>query len=343
MKAEEHRMESVRWGIMSVSGHYALRVHEPLARLPEARIAAVASRGAERAASAAARLGIARSYGSYDELLADREVEAVYIPLPNHLHAEWAIAALEAGKHVLCEKPLAMDASQARAMAAKAKAKGLLLMEAFMYRFHPQWVRAREIVASGELGSIRAIQSWFSYSNADPANIRNKTETGGGALYDIGCYAISSARFLAAAADPSRAEPSRALYLADRDPAFGTDVRGTGLLDFGPGGPKASFHVSTKAFPVQRVEAMGDKGSLAVILPFNAYPDVPLALEVSTGLGTRRIKAGPADQYGLMLAAFSRAVRSGGPAPTPPEDGIANMAAIDALFRSEKSGTWEKV
>jgi predicted dehydrogenase len=321
-------------------------VHTPLSNLSEAKIVAIASRDAGKAKAAAARFGIGRSYGSYAKLIADPEVEAVYMPLPNSLHAEWAIAALDAGKHVLCEKPIALDKAQAEGMAAKAKAKGLLLMEAFMYRFHPQWQRAREIVASGELGKLRAIQSWFSYNNADPTNIRNRPETGGGALYDIGCYAVSSARFLASASPrdeqgPSR-EPLRALFVAERDPDFGTDTFGTGLLDFGPA-LKASFHLATKAFPVQRVEAMGERGSLAVILPFNAYADVPLAIEVTTGLGTRRIESGPADQYALMFAAFSKAVRAKGPAPTPPEDGIANMAALDALFRAEKSGAWEAV
>jgi len=335
-------MDPVRWGILSVSGHYALRVHQPLSRMSEARIAAIASRGPQKAAEAAARFGIPKSYGSYAELVADPEVEAVYIPLPNNLHAEWAIAALKAGKHVLCEKPIAMDANQAKAVAAVAKDKGLLLMEAFMYRFHPQWLRAREIVASGELGRLRAIQCWFSYNNADPANIRNRPETGGGALYDIGCYAISSARFLASASPGSPAEPVRGLFVAERDPDFGTDTLGTGLLDFGPY-LRSSFHIATKAFPVQRVEALGERGSLAAILPFNAYADVPMALEVTTGLGTRRIEAGPADQYELMFRAFSNAIRAKAPAPTPIEDGIANMAAIDALFRSEKSGKWEAV
>ena len=342
-------MDPVRWGILSVSGHYALRIHQPLSRLTEARIVAIASRGAARAEEAAARFGIARSHGSYAELIADPEVEAVYIPLPNNLHAEWAIAALKAGKHVLCEKPFAMDAEQARTMTAVAKEKGLLLMEAFMYRFHPQWMRSREIIASGELGRLRAIQSWFSYNNADPANIRNRPETGGGALYDIGCYAVSSARFLASASPApigaersASREPKRVLFVAERDPDFGTDTFGTGILDFGPD-LKASFHIATKAFPVQRVEAMGERGSLAVILPFNAYADVPMAIEVTTGLGTRRIEAGPVDQYALMFAAFSKAIRAKAPAPTPPEDGVANMAALDALFRSEKSGGWEAV
>ena len=343
-------MESVRWGILSVSGHYTLRVHQPLSRLEGAKIAAIASRGKARAEEAAARLGIPKAYGSYAELLADPEIDAVYNPLPNNLHAEWSIAALEAGKHVLCEKPLAMDALEAKAMAAKAREKGLLLMEAFMYRFHPQWRRAWEIVASGELGRLSAIQGWFTYDNSDPANIRNRMETGGGALYDIGCYTVSSARFLASAnaflvheSDSCPAEPDRALYLAERDALFGTDTLGTGLMTFGREGPRSTFHISTRAFPVQRVEAVGERGSLALILPFNAFPDTGLQLEVTTNLGTRRIAAGPADQYGLMFEAFAAAIRAGTDAPTPIEDGIANMAALDALFRSERSGSWEPV
>jgi predicted dehydrogenase len=328
-------MEALRWGILSVSGHYTLRVHAPLSRLAEARIVAIASRDAARAAEAAARLGIGRGHGSYAALLADPEVEAVYIPLPNNLHAELAIAALEAGKHVLCEKPLGMDAGQARAMAAKAREKGLLLMEAFMYRFHPQWVRAKEILVSGEIGKPRFINVVFSYNNTDPANIRNRSETGGGALYDIGCYAVSASRWLAGA------EPARVMSLVRRDAASGTDTISSGLLDFGGEGCRATFTVSTRAFAGQRVEVTGDKGSIAVILPFNAYTDVPVALEVKTGLGARRVETGPADQYAAMFKAFSVAVREGKPAPTPVEDAIANMAVLDALFRSEQSGAWE--
>jgi predicted dehydrogenase len=328
-------MEPVRWGILSISGHYTLRVHQPLSKLPEATIAAIASRDKAKAQAAATRLGIAKSYASYAELLADPAIEAVYIPLPNDLHAEWTEKALRAGKHVLCEKPIAMDADQARGMAKLAREKKLLLMEAFMYRFHPQWIRAKEIIDSGELGRIRAVQGWFAYNNADPANIRNRLENGGGAIYDIGCYAVSSARWLVGA------EPVRCLSLVERDPEFGTDRLSSGLLDFG--GARATFTVSTRSFPIQRIDAVGEKGSLSVLLPFNAYADVALALEVTTGLGTRRVMAGPCDQYGAMFAAFSRAVRTGASAPTPIEDGIANMAVLDSLFSSEKSGTWAKV
>lgn len=325
-------MEALRWGILSVSGHYGLRVHGPLSRLPEARIEALASRDPERARAAARRFGLAKSYGSYGELLADPEVEAVYLPLPNDLHEEWATKALGAGKHVLCEKPLALDAAQARRMAALAAERGLLLMEAFMYRFHPRWLRAKEILDSGELGAIRALQVWFSYNNPDPANIRNRRERGGGALYDIGCYAVSVARWLLGA------EPRRVLSLVERDPVFGTDRLSSGLLDFGPA--RASFTVATRAQPFQRVEVLGEKGSLSLALPFNVFPDCPSVLEVRTGLGGREVEFPPADQYGAMFAAFSRAVREGGPAPIPIEDSLSTMAVLDALFRSEAEGAW---
>jgi len=334
-------MEAIRWGILSVSGHYKLRVHGPLSKLPEARIAAIASRDRAKAEAAAAELGIPKAYGSYAELVADPGIDAVYIPLPNDLHERWAIAALKAGKHVLCEKPMAMNAAGAGEMAAAARDSGRLLMEAFMYKFHPQWRRAAEIVASGEIGEPRAIHAWFSYSNADPGNIRNKAENGGGALYDIGCYAVSTARFIAAAAGIG--EPERALALVERDKASGTDVLSSGILDFGPGGPRSSFHVSTRAFPGQRVEILGDRGRITVALPFNMYGDIPAVLEIVTGQGSRRVELGPADQYGLMFAAFSRAMREGSPAPYPAEDGVRGMAALDALFKSAASGAWESI
>lgn len=329
-------MEAVRWGILSTSSHYKLRVHPPLSTLPEARIEAIASRDGSRAREAAAGLGIGKAYGSYEELLADPAVEAVYIPLPNDDHAPWTIRALEAGKHVLCEKPLALGSAEARTMADAARERGLLLMEAFMYRFHPRWRRAKAIVDSGEIGRVRAVHAWFSYSNADPGNIRNRLEAGGGGLYDIGCYAVSVARWFAGA------EPDRALSLVLRDPGFKTDALSSGILDF-PGGARATFTVSTQAFPFQRVEILGQKGTLSLDLPFNAYPDVPLEIEVTTSLGARRVPSAPADQYGIMFAELSRAIRDGRPAPTPVEDGIANLGVLEALFRSERAGGWEPV
>jgi predicted dehydrogenase len=328
-------MKPVTWGILGVSTHYRLRVHAPLSRSAELTVRAIASRSAERAREAAASFAIPRAYGSYEELLADREVEAVYIPLPNHLHAAWVKKAADAGKHVLCEKPFALNAEEAAEAVDHARRRGVLLMEAFMYRLHPQWQRAREILRTGELGAVHAVHTIFTYANLDPANIRNIAEAGGGALYDIGCYAVSASRFLL------DREPLRVAALVRRDPRFSTDALASAILDFG--GARALFTVGTQTFPFQRVQVFGSSGALTVTLPFNAYPDVPEELVVQTSIGTRTIALAVADQYGLLFEAFSRAVRAGGPVPTDPADAVANMKVLDAVTRSERSGGWERV
>jgi predicted dehydrogenase len=328
-------MKPVVWGVLSVSGHYRLRVHDPVRKSGLMEVRAIASRSAEKAAAAALGLGIPVSYGSYEELLADRSIEAVYIPLPNNLHAEWVKKAADAGKHILCEKPFAMDAGQAAEAVRYARSKGVLLMEAFMYRFHPLWQRAREIVRTGEIGAVNAIHTVFTYSNADPKNIRNIPETGGGGIPDIGCYAVSSTRFLLGR------EPTRVLSLVHRDPIFETDILSSAVLDFGV--TRALFTVSTQSFPAQRVDVFGSSGSLSLPQCFNIFPDVPAQLHVTTGLGLRTVVLPAVDQYGLLFEEFSKAVRSGGPVPFPPEDAVSNMKVLDAIFRSEKSGSWEKV
>jgi predicted dehydrogenase len=328
-------MKPVVWGIMSVSVHYGLRVHTYLSKSPLVQLRGIASRSRQRAEEAARDLGIPRAYGSYEELLADREIEAVYIPLPNHMHAEWVKKAADAGKHVLCEKPFAMNAREAEQAFAHAKSKGVLVMEAFMYRYHPQWKRAREIVKAGEIGDVQAVSTLFTYMLKDPKNIRNILAAGGGGIPDIGCYAVSSARFLIGQ------EPTRVISLVHRDPDLGTDVLASGILDFGT--TRSMFTVGTQTYPWQRVDALGSGGALSVLLPFNAYPDSPLQVSVTTSLGTREVYTPPTDQYVEMFEAFSRAVREGGSAPTPPEDAVANMKVLDALFKSEKSGAWEKV
>lgn len=328
-------MKPVVFGVLSVSRHFALRVQSPLASSETTVVRAIASRSKDKAEEAAAAMGIARAYGSYEELLADREIEAVYIVLPNNLHAEWVMRAADAGKHVLCEKPFAMNAAEAEKAIRYAQKKGVLVMEAFMYRFHPQWQRARELVRIGEIGEVHSIGTVFSYTNKDPKNIRNRTETGGGAIQDIGCYAISCSRFLAGR------EPLRAISLIRRDPEFGTDILSSGILDFGHG--RAIFSAATQSFAQQRVSVLGSAGSILIPLPFNMPPDVPAEIVVTTGIGTRTVRVGPADQYGLMFDGFSRAVRAGGPVPTPPQDAIDNMKVEDALFRSESSGGWEEV
>jgi len=328
-------MTPVKFGVLSVSKHYTLRLHIPLRDCEEVDVVAIGSRDAARAAEWAKRLGIARAYGSYEEVLADKEVEAVYIPLPNHLHAEWVKKAADAGKHVLCEKPFALHSADAEEAIAYAREKGVLVMEAFMYRFHPQWKRVKELIEVGEIGEVRFVQTQFSFNNRDPKNIRNRLETGGGAIYDIGCYAISSARHILGR------EPERVVSLVSRDADFGTDYLASAILDFGKA--RAVFTVCTQCQPTQRIDVLGSSGSITIHIPFNMYADVPAEVSVTTGQGTRTIEFEPSDHYAGLFRAFCRGIRSGGPVPTPPEDAVANMKVLDAIFRSEKSGTWEDV
>ena len=328
-------MKPVKLGVLGVSGHYGLRVHKPAAASSLITLRALGSRDAQRADAAAARFGFERAFGSYQGVLDDPEVEAVFIPLSNNLHAEWIKKCADAGKAVLCEKPSALSAAEAADAFGYAESKGVPAMEAFMYRFHPQWITARDIAARGEIGDIRSIHTMFSYFNDDPDNTRNRRETGGGALYDIGCYAVSSARFLLGR------EPERVVAHIEYDPAFGVDTLSSGILDFG--GPRCVFTVSMLTAPRQRVTAYGSGGSLTVHRPFNAYPDIPLKLETDDGDGPRTIPCGPADQYGLMLDAFAAALREGRPMPIPASDAVNNMKVIDALYRSGGSGNWEPV
>lgn len=328
-------MNSIRWGVLSVSNHYRLRVHHQLVGSELTQVVAIASRDAEKAAQAAREFGFEKSYGSYEALLADPVIDAVYIPLPNHLHTEWIKKAADAGKHVLCEKPFAMNATQAADAVRYAEAKGVKVMEAFMYRFHPQWVHAKEIVRSGEIGKVQFVHTQFTYNNKDPRNIRNIFGTGGGAIYDIGCYACSSARFII------NKEPERAISTVSRDTGFGTDILSSAMLDFGDA--RSLFTVGTQSFPVQQVDIVGTSGTITIYIPFNMYDDVPAEMRVVTGIGPRTVKLGPAGQYRLMFDAFSKSIAEGRPVPTPSSDAIGNMKVIDALFRSEKSGLWEKV
>jgi predicted dehydrogenase len=297
---------------------------------------AIASRNGQSAQAAAEQLGIPRHYGSYDELLRDKGVEAVYVPLPNHLHLEWVKKAADAGKHVLCEKPLGLDASQVQEAIDHCARRGVLLMEAFMYRFHPQWQFARDLIRTGNIGTVHAVQSTFFYDNPDPSNIRNIFDAGGGGLYDIGCYTVSTARYLLGR------EPERVVSLIERHPEWKTDILTSGMLDFG--GAHATFTVGTRTFPDQHVTALGSSGNLTVEIPFNTYPDVPVHVEVNDGIGSRRVAFGPFDHYRGEMESFSRAVRDGASkAPTPPSDALANQRVLDALFASARSGTWESV
>jgi predicted dehydrogenase len=328
-------MRPVVWGVLSVSSHYTMRVHTNTRKSPLVELRGIASRSREKAARAARELGLAKAYGSYEELIADKEIEAVYIPLPNHLHSEWVKKAVDAGKHVLCEKPFALSAAEAEETFRYVGRKGVLVMEALMYPFHPQWQRAREIVQSGEIGEVHAVHVFFSYSIKDPKNVRNILEIGGGGIRDIGGYAVSCARLLIGA------EPQRVVSLVKRDPGLRTDILSSGILDFG--GPRAVFTVATQTAAWQRVNVAGSGGDLTVHIPFNPHSDAPSELTVTNWLGPRTVSLPAADQYTLMFEAFSRAVREGGPVPLPHTDAVNNQKVVDALFRSETSGTWDAV
>jgi len=326
-------MKAVRWGVLGAANIFMKRVLPPLLKSDLVDLLAIASRSAEKARSAAKAFGIARSYGTYEELLADTDVEAVYIPLPNHLHSEWIRKAADAGKHILCEKPLALNAEQAASCVEYAAKRGVRLMEAFMYRFHPQWQRTQELVRIGEIGEILAVHTAFAYNLKDPENIRNKLAMGGGALMDIGCYAVSIPRFIFGR------EPERVIGLFTRDPNFETDILSSAILDFG--GVRSVFTVATQCFQTQGVDIFGTSGRMHIGIPLNMYPDVPPQLTVITGIGERRPVLPAADQYGLEFEAFSKALRQDRPVPTPAEDAVANQKVLDALFRCESSGSWE--
>jgi predicted dehydrogenase len=298
-------------------------------------LVAIASRDAATAEAVATRLGIPRAHGSYEALLEDPDVDAVYIPLPNHLHAEWTLRAAGAGKHVLCEKPLAMDEAQAREVVDGCAEAGVLLMEAFMYRLHPQWDRVRELVSSGRIGELNAIQGFFSYRNVDPADIRNVAAYGGGSLMDIGCYPINVSRMMFGA------EPSRVRAAIRRDPSFGTDVVTSAVMEFGD--RHSTFTCSTLIEPDQRIHLVGTEGRLLVEIPFNIPSDRATRLFLTRGgdppadPNTELIEVPPADQYEIQVDRFSRAILGEAPVPTPPEDAVANMRAIDLVVAAAAS------
>jgi predicted dehydrogenase len=303
-------------------------------------VVALASRSLDKGRRAAGPLGIARVYGSYEELLADPDVDAVYNPLPNHLHVPWSIRALEAGKHVLCEKPIALSAAEARTLLLARDRTGRLVQEAFMVRTHPQWLAVRELVRSGRIGLPKAIHGFFSYTNRDPANVRNNPDWGGGGILDIGCYPVTLSRFL------WDQEPTRVVALVENDPDFRVDRLASAMMDFPAG--QSSFTCSTQLVPYQRMQVFGTTGRIDVEIPFNAPPDRPCRVFVDSGTdvfggGIEVLTFETCDQYALQGDAFSRAIRDGRPAPVPLEDAVLNMAVLDALARSAAAGAWERV
>lgn len=330
-------MDALRWGILSTADIARKKVVPGMLKARRCDIVAIASREAGRAETVAAELGIPRAHASYEALLADPEVDAVYIPLPNHLHADWSIAAARAGKHVLCEKPLALTAEDAQRMIDIAKAEGVMLMEAFMYRLHPSWHAVAELVASGEIGRLVSVQSWFSYFNDDATNIRNIREVGGGALFDIGCYSVNLSRLL------FDAEPRHVSAAMVRDPAAGVDVLTSAVLTFDGG--IATFTCSTRAEDDQRVHIYGTTGRISIGIPFNIPPDRPTEVYVSAGgdppvaPDTRVLTFEVADPYTVEAEHFAAAVLDGQSAPVPPEDAVANLRVIERIFKAAEAAS----
>jgi predicted dehydrogenase len=329
----------VRWGVLSTS-QFALKLAVPAMQKSEwCDIRAIASRDRKKAEEAARRMGIPKAYGSYEELLQDPEIEAIYNPMPNHLHVPWSIKAAEGGKHVLCEKPLSVTVAEARELQRVQEKTGMKIGEAFMVRTHPQWLRARELVRSGRIGELRSIAGYFSYFNRDAGNIRNNPDIGGGGLLDIGCYPITTSRLIYGE------EPTRVVSLIERDPEMKIDRLASVILDFPSG--HAIFTCSTQVVPYQRMNLIGTKGRIEIEIPFNAPNDRPCRIFIDDGgdLSGKTISTETfpvCDQYTLQGNLFSRAIRENLEVPVPVTDAVKNMAVIEAAFRSAESGRWER-
>jgi predicted dehydrogenase len=329
----------VRWGVIGVADIAMRKVIPAMQRGEWSEIVAIASRDLGRAKQAAARLGIQKAYGSYEELLADPAIEAIYNPLPNHLHVPLSIRAAEAGKHVLCEKPISLTVEEARSLLEARDRTGMKIGEAFMVRTHPQWRKVLDLTKEGRIGRVRSVIGCFSYFNRDPKNIRNILEYGGGGLMDIGCYLIYTSRLAFGE------EPQRVCGLIDYDQEMRTDVMTSAMLEFPSG--HCVFTCSTQFVPYQRVQILGTEKRIEVEIPFNAPPDKPCRIFVDdgadpSGRAAEVVEFEICDQYTTQGDLFSQSIRQGTPLPVPLEGSIRNMAAIEAIFRSAKSGGWER-
>jgi predicted dehydrogenase len=326
-------MKKIRWGVLSTA-RIGTETVIPAMQLGEyCTVTAIASRQLEKAQAAAGQLDIEKAYGSYEELLADPDIDAVYIPLPNHLHVPWAIKALNAGKHVLCEKPIGLSVAEAQVLLSAArKFPRLKVMEAFMYRHHPQWQWAKQKVSEGKIGELRTIQSFFSYYNTDPNNIRNKVDIGGGGLMDIGCYCISLSRFIFGA------EPWRVCGIMEEDPNMKVDRLTSGILEFASG--TSTFTCATQLVPYQRVIIFGTKGWIEIEIPFNAPADRSCKLWYGEGTRIEEVVLEVCDQYTIQGDLFSRVILEDREVPVPLEDAVANMQVIDALACNARSRSW---
>ena len=324
-------MKKVRWGILSTAKIGREKVIPAMQAGQLTEVVAIASRNKEQGETVAKALNIPVVYDSYEKLLNDPQIDAVYIPLPNHLHVEWAIKSLQAGKHVLCEKPIGLSSAEAMLLLQTAKQfPKLKVMEAFMYRLHPQWQEAKKMVSGGMIGELKTIQSFFSYYNVDPTNIRNKKDAGGGGMMDIGCYCVSLSRFIFGE------EPIKIYGLVEFDPVLQTDRMASGMLSFSKG--TATFTCSTQLTPYQRVNILGTEGRIEIEIPFNAPADKPTRLWLHTKDDSKEVVFDTINQYTLQGDAFSKAILNNEPVPTPLEDAVNNMKVVEGVFESAKRG-----
>jgi predicted dehydrogenase len=330
-------MQKVRWGVLGVATIATSKVIPAMQRGEWCEIAGIASRDRAKAEEAARSLGIPRAYGSYQEMLADPAIEAVYNPLPNHLHVAWSIRAAEAGKHVLCEKPVGMNVGETLELIAARDRTGVTVGEAFMVQTHPQWVRTMELVRGGRIGQLRSAMGSFSYFKLDAGNIRNIREYGGGGLMDIGCYPIKTSRMVFGE------EPARVSGVVVRDPRFGIDMLASAILDYPSG--HCIFTCGTQVVAYQSMQFLGTTGRIQIEIPFNPLSGKTSRIRIDdgrdlTGSGVTVEEFAPCDQYTIQGDLFSRAIREGAAPPVPLEDSLKNMAVIDAIFRSAETGKW---
>jgi len=333
-------IDKVRWGVLGVANIATKKVIPAMQAGEWATILGIASRDLSKAEAAASQLGIQKSYGSYQDLLDDDDIEAVYIPLPNHLHVEWSIKAAQAGKHVLCEKPISLSVAEALALLDVRENTGVNIQEAFMVQTHPQWIAVLSLIKDGRIGSVRSVMAYFSYNNQDPKNIRNIREIGGGGLMDIGCYLIFCSRLIFGT------EPRRVVSLIDEHPSTKTDTLTSALLDFESG--QSVFTCSTRITPYQRVQIIGTEGRIEVQIPFNAPPDRPCKIFIDngsdlSGAAIETIEFAVADQYTIQGDLFSQGIRDQSEPVLSLEDSIRNMAVIEATFKSMETKSWEAI
>jgi predicted dehydrogenase len=332
-------VEKVRWGVLGVAGIAARRVIPAMRLCRHSEVIAIASREINKAEEAARALGIPHAHGSYEALLADPEIDVIYIPLPNHLHVPWSIRAAEAGKHVLCEKPIGLNAAEVRQLIDARDSAQVKIGEGFMVRTHPRWLRVRQMIREGRIGELRLIQGWIGYFNRDPQDVRNTLEYGGGALLDIGCYPVTLSRFIFGE------EPTRVSALIERDPEMRTDRLSSATLEFPTG--RAVFSCSTQIGYNQRLIFFGTKGRIEIDRPINPAVDEPSKILVDdnpadpTGAGLTIEPIQTCNQFTIQADLFSQAVREGSEVPVPLEDSVKNMEVIDAIFRAAESNRWE--